>query len=152
MGACENRRLRRPDQREWSPPARAESVLVAVSARRLDLARGLVEGRPIAIVHFQYGPIVAVLAVPGRLLGDVRLSSALATAALVVAVLAASRRSSSSMARLGAPLAVAVMPFTLGMILEAWVDVLMMSGFAGWLIRRRDHPRLAVVCLAACFR
>jgi hypothetical protein len=48
------------------------------------------------------------------------------------------------------PLAVAVMPFTLGMIENAWVDVFMMAGFAGWWLLRRDHPRLAVACLATC--
>ncbi len=98
----------------------------------------------------QYGPMVAVLAVPGHLAGDVRLSNALGTIVLVAAVWALARRSSSPVARIGAPLAAAVMPFTLGMVIEGWVDVFMMAGFTGWLVLRRRHPRLAVLCLATC--
>lgn len=101
-------------------------------------------------VPFQYGPLVSIFAIPGYLLGDVRFSSLLATAVLVIAVWMAARNSDSPSVRLGAPLAVAVMPFTLGMILQTWVDVYMMAGFAGWLVLRRRHPRLAVVCLASC--
>jgi hypothetical protein len=71
--------------------------------------------------HVHVGPPVAAGALAVLVaLGDVRLSNALGTIVLVVAVWAMARRSPSPVARIGAPLAVAVMPFTLGVIIETW--------------------------------
>ncbi len=99
--------------------------------------------------HFPYGPIVPILAVPGRLLGDVRVMSMLCVLVTVAGLwrLAAQGDSASDAHRVVA-LALAS-PLWVGMVHEGWVDVYMMAGIVWWLGLRRDHPGWATLALAA---
>ena len=97
--------------------------------------------------HFPYGPIVPILAAPGRLIGDVRVMSVVCVAAIVIGlwylVWQGSHRPDAHRV-----LAIALaMPLSVGMIHESWVDVNMMVGIVWWLALQRDHRRWAVVAL-----
>ncbi len=103
----------------------------------------------VVLGHFAYGPIVPILAVPGRLLGDVRVMSMVSVLATVAGIwyLAAHGDASPDAHRVAA-LALAS-PLWVGMVNQTWVDVYMMAGIVWWLALRRDHPGWATVALAA---
>jgi glycosyl transferase family 87 len=99
--------------------------------------------------HFPYGPDVAVLAVPGQALGDVRVMSVLAIAATLAGLWWLARQglhrgSAHRIVALGL-----ASPLCVGMVLFAWVDVYMMAFLVGWLALRRSHRRWSIVLLAA---
>ena len=98
--------------------------------------------------HFAYGPSVPILAVPGRLLGDVRVMSVACMAATVAGIwwLARQGQEASDAHRVAA-LAVAS-PLWAGMILNTWVDVYMMVGIVWWLALRRDHRIWSIALLS----
>ncbi|MBV8194688.1 MAG: DUF2029 domain-containing protein [Candidatus Dormibacteraeota bacterium] len=102
------------------------------------------------IIHFQYLPGVAILAAPARLLGDSRISGAVAAAVLFVFTVGLARQGEATQS--GRTLRVTalalVLPVTATMTHYGWVDVYAMAGFAGWLALRRDHRHWAVVALA----
>lgn len=100
-------------------------------------------------VHFQYLPGVALLGALGQLLGDVRVTGALAMLGLIAACVALARQARARDPRGLRVLALCLaLPMTAVMILLGWVDVYSVAGFAGWLALRRRHPRWAVACLA----
>lgn len=100
-------------------------------------------------VHFQYLPGAAILAAPGRLVGDVRLMSLVASAVLVVFCVALAYESPERAARAWKVAALSVIiPLTLVMVHFSWVDVYCMAGFAGWVTLRRRHPRFGIAALA----
>ena len=99
--------------------------------------------------HFAYGPIVPVLAVPGRLLGDVRVMSMVCVLATVAGIWRlAGQGDAASDAHRVAALALAS-PLWVGMVHQSWVDVYMMVGIVWWLALRRDHRGWATVALTA---
>ncbi len=99
--------------------------------------------------HFAYGPIVPLLALPGRLLGDVRVMSMICVLATVAGIwYLAARGDASSDAHRVAALALAS-PLWVGMVHQSWVDVYMMAGIVWWLALRRDHRGWATVALTA---
>jgi hypothetical protein len=103
-------------------------------------------------IHFQYLPGAAIIAAPGRLLGDVRSMSLLFSGLLIIAgvYLAAQSPEGTTRAWRIAGLSLAL-PLTLVMVHFGWVDVYGLAAFAGWVALRRRHPRWAVACLAASF-
>jgi hypothetical protein len=98
--------------------------------------------------HFAYGPSVPILAVPGRLLGDVRVMSVVCMAATVAGIwwLARQGREAPDAHRVAA-LAIAS-PLWVGMLLNCWVDVYMMLGIVGWLALRRNHRGWSMALLS----
>ena len=100
--------------------------------------------------HFQYGPAAAILGVPGQLVGDVRVVYALASAALVVLVVALRDRSGGDRrdGRIGVATLCLAMPLTVGIIRWGWVDVEVMAGLAAWAVLRRRRPAAAAAALA----
>ena len=101
-------------------------------------------------IHFDYGPIIPVLAAPARLLGDIRIASVVLFLALFAAVVAMARRRSDSDWATPRLLALCIAsPLTVAMVDKAWVDIYSAAGFAGWVALRHRHRRLAVLCLAA---
>jgi hypothetical protein len=98
--------------------------------------------------HFAYGPSVPILAVPGRLLGDVRVMSVVCMAATVAGIwwLARQGREAPDAHRVAA-LAIAS-PLWMGMLLNCWVDVYMMLGIVGWLALRRNHRGWSMALLS----
>ena len=109
-----------------------------------------VAGVPVlAPVHFQYLPGVALVAVPGRVLGDVRIMSVAASAALIVFSAMLARQACDGRPRVSRVLALSLaIPTTVAMVQWAWVDLYAVAGMAGWLALRRDHRRWSVVLLA----
>jgi hypothetical protein len=98
--------------------------------------------------HFAYGPSVPILAVPGRLIGDVRVMSVVCVLAIVAGLWRIARQGDQrANAHRVAALALAS-PLMVGMIHESWVDVYMMAGIVGWLALRRDHRGFAMAALA----
>jgi len=100
-------------------------------------------------LHFQYLPGVALIAAPARLLGDVRVMSVVAAAALAAFAVRLALQSDTRRERAVKVGAVCLaLPMTVAMVHYALVDVFSMAGFAGWIALRRTHPRWAVACLA----
>jgi hypothetical protein len=96
-------------------------------------------------IHLPYGPVLAVLEAPFRLVGDIRLLHILAALIISIAVLALARRA-GTLER--SACVVMAFPLTIGMILFSWVDVITMAGLAVWLVTFRSHPKVAIIALA----
>jgi hypothetical protein len=96
-------------------------------------------------LHLPYGPILAVLEAPFRLVGDIRLLHIVAALIISVAVLTLARRA-GTLDR--SACVVMAFPLTIGMIIFSWVDIITMAGLAVWLVTFRSHPKLAIIALA----
>ncbi len=97
--------------------------------------------------HFPYNPGALFLAIPGRLVGDIRVSELLAMAMLTLAITLLARR---NLPRQYSWWVLAIMlasPFTTHMVVQAWVEVFAMSGLATWLWLRESHPWTSIVVL-----
>jgi len=98
---------------------------------------------------FNYGPVVVLLSIPARLLGDVRLTLVVLNIAVLAAALIWLRRAwpdrpfDATIAALWA-----ASPFIPLMILNAWTDVFCFAGLAWWLVLRDRHRNWSVVLLA----
>jgi hypothetical protein len=99
---------------------------------------------------FDYGPMVVLLSVPSRLLGDVRLTVLALNVAIIATVLVWSRRAWGDH-RL-APMITALWaasPFVPFMVLTEWADSFCVAGFAWWLVLRDRHRGWATAALTA---
>jgi Glycosyltransferase family 87 len=95
-------------------------------------------------LHFPYGPILPVLEIPFRLIGDIRILHVVAGLITVGAVLALARRAGT----LDRSACVAMaFPLTIAMILFSWVDIVTMAGLAVWMVSFRTHPKIATLAL-----
>ncbi len=95
-----------------------------------------------------YGPMVVVLSVPARLLGDVRLMVLVLNVAILAAILVWARRGTGSH-RL-APTITALWvasPFVPFMVLTEWTDTFCVAGLAWWLVLRERHRGWATAVL-----
>jgi hypothetical protein len=111
------------------------------------LFRYYVEANPDHVLApFDYGPILPLLAIPGEVLGDVRVMSVVCVAVIVAGVWCMARRSAPRDTHRVAALALAV-PLWAGMVDQSWVDTYMMAGIIGWLALRRRHRRWAILLL-----
>ena len=100
--------------------------------------------------HFPYGPLPAVLGVPGWLVGDVRWSVAACCAGFVILATMLARRAEKSTVHGRAVAALCLsLPIFGPMILNSWVDAEMVVALALWLWMRPHHPRWSVLALAA---
>jgi hypothetical protein len=97
---------------------------------------------------FGYGPMVVLLSLPARLLGDVRLTVAALNVAILAAVLVWARRRGAS-ARLGPTLSAlwVASPLVPLMVLTEWTDTFSIAGFAWWLVLRERHRTWAIAAL-----
>jgi multidrug transporter EmrE-like cation transporter len=95
-------------------------------------------------LHLPYGPVVPVLEVPFRLLGDIRVLHAMAAVVTMAAVLTLARRA-GTLNR--SACVVMAFPLTVGMVVCSWVDVITMAGLAVWMVSFRSHPRVATFAL-----
>lgn len=95
-----------------------------------------------------YGPMVVLLSVPSRLLGDVRLTVAALNLLILAAVLTWARRASGGR-RFNPTIAAlcAASPFLPFMVLTEWTDTFCVAGFAWWLVLRDRHRNWAVAAL-----
>lgn len=103
-------------------------------------------------VHFDYLPGAVLLAAPARLIGDVRVMSVVAFAALIFFVTRIALDSPNGRSRMFHVLALSLAsPLTLAMVHWAWLDVYSMTGLAGWLALRKKHHRWSIALLAIAF-
>lgn len=101
----------------------------------------------LASSHYPYGPGVLLLSVPGRLLGDVRISDLLAALVLVAAVVVlASRRGGSEQGWRFLALCL-TLPFLPHMISLGFVEIYLAAAIAVWLCWTESHPWTATVVL-----
>jgi hypothetical protein len=101
--------------------------------------------------HLPYGPSVAVAALPGAVVGDIRVASVLWAIAAGAAVLLVARQGTLSAAsrRLLLILTVAL-PLIPSMVVTAWPETLMVATFGLSLALHRRHAVWTVVAIAAC--
>jgi hypothetical protein len=95
-----------------------------------------------------YGPMVVLLSVPARLVGDVRLTVAALNVAILAAILVWSRRGTGSH-RLAPTIAAlwVASPFVPFMVISEWTDTFCVAGLAWWLVLRERHRGWATVVL-----
>lgn len=102
--------------------------------------------------HFLYGPSVALLAIPGRLIGDVRASEIVAFAVLGVVLFVDARRRPDWPSLRGLFIVLmAVFPVTAAMLLGSFVDIYPVVAFSLWLAVGRQRPWLGAFCIAVVF-
>ena len=97
---------------------------------------------------FAYGPMVVLLSLPSRLLGDVRLTVIGLNVAILAAVLVWARRAGGDH-RLAPTITalLAASPFVPFMVLFEWTDSFCVAGFAWWLVLRERHRAWATAAL-----
>jgi hypothetical protein len=95
-----------------------------------------------------YGPMVVLLSIPSRLLGDVRLT-ALALNLSILAALVVWARRGTGHHRLSSTITAlwAASPFVPLMVLSEWTDSFCVAGVAWWLVLRERHRAWATVAL-----
>jgi hypothetical protein len=98
---------------------------------------------------FNYGPVVVLLSLPARLLGDVRLTLVGLNIAILAAAVIWLRRAWPGR-HLGPTITAlwAACPFIPLMILTAWTDVFCFAGLAWWLVLRDRNRNWSIVFLA----
>jgi Glycosyltransferase family 87 len=98
---------------------------------------------------FNYGPVVVLLSLPARLLGDVRVTLVVLNIAILVAALIWLRRAWPGR-HFGPTIAAlwAASPFIPLMVLNAWTDVFCFAGLAWWLVLRDRNRNWSIVLLA----
>jgi hypothetical protein len=101
----------------------------------------------LASSHFPYGPGVLLLSVPGRLLGDVRLSDLLAVLVLVAAVVVLARRRGGSEQGWRFLALCLTLPFLPHMISLGFAELYLVAAIAVWLCWTDSHPWAATLVL-----
>ena len=103
----------------------------------------------IAPMHLQYGPAVPLLAAPARALGDVRVLTVVACAVFVAATWSLAGQGRVGVNGRWRMVALAIAsPFFAAMVVNGWVDMLCLAGFAGWLAWRDRHRSIGIAGLA----
>ena len=97
-------------------------------------------------IPFNYGPAAAVIDVPGRLLGDVRIVH-LVLAVVLVGCVAVLARHADAATRFRVLALASLLPLTLALIHYAWVDLPALAFFALWLTVRDRHAWGAAMAL-----
>ncbi|MGA8207147.1 MAG: hypothetical protein WB867_03870 [Candidatus Dormiibacterota bacterium] len=99
------------------------------------------------LAHYPFWPGVLLLSVPGRLLGDVRVSNLLAAAAVIAALtVLAKRHGGTGLAWRCLALSL-TLPFWPFMIRQAWAEIFFIAAVALWLVLRDQHRAASVAVL-----
>lgn len=101
----------------------------------------------LASSHYPYGPGVLLLSVPGRLLGDVRLSDLLAALVLIAAVVVLARRQGGSEQGWRCLALCLTLPFLPHMISLGFAELYLAAAIAVWLCWTDSHPWAATAVL-----
>jgi Glycosyltransferase family 87 len=96
--------------------------------------------------HFGYGPGILLLGLPGRLLGDVRLSQAAVWVAIAVVIATVARRQPSAVG-VGSAALVLLSPFGVDLAEHAFNDATGVLCLLLWFLGRQRHPRWARLAL-----
>jgi hypothetical protein len=100
------------------------------------------------LAHYFFGPAVLILSIPGRLLGDVRVSNLLAVVALIVAVTLLAKRHGGGQQAWRCLALCLTLPFFPLMIFQAWAEIYLMAAIALWVLLRDRHRASSVAILA----
>ncbi|HVB14182.1 MAG TPA: hypothetical protein VNH38_05425 [Candidatus Dormibacteraeota bacterium] len=98
------------------------------------------------LAHYFYLPGVLLLSIPGRLVGDIRVSDLLAWVALVGAITILARRHGGGEQAWRTLALCLTLPFFSLMILFAWTEIYLIAAIALWLVLR-DRRRLSAVLI-----
>ena len=101
----------------------------------------------LASSHYPYGPGVLLLSIPGRILGDVRLSDLLAVLVLVAAVVILARRQGGSEQGWRCLALCLTLPFLPHMISLGFAELYLAAAIAVWLCWVDSHPWAAIAVL-----
>jgi len=99
------------------------------------------------LAHYFYLPGVLLLSIPGRLLGDIRVSCLLAAVALVGAITLLARRHGGSEQGWRCLALCLTLPFFPLMVLYGWTEIYPITGIALWLVLRERHRISSVLVL-----
>ncbi|HUY10541.1 MAG TPA: hypothetical protein VMW80_14045 [Candidatus Dormibacteraeota bacterium] len=99
------------------------------------------------VAHYTDLPGVILLSIPGRLLGDVRLSDMLAVLVLIAAITMLARRYGGAEQGWRCLAICLTLPFFPLMILLAWSEIYLMALIPLWLVLRDQHRLISVVIL-----
>ena len=97
--------------------------------------------------HYPFWPGVFLLSIPGRLVGDVRVSNLLAAAALITALTILAKRSGGGQLGWRCLALCLTLPFWSLMIRQAWAEIFFIAAVALWLVLRESHRTIAVLIL-----
>ena len=96
---------------------------------------------------FPYGPGALLLVIPGRLLGDVRVSEILLMGLLALAIAMIARRTLGPSHAWWLVALLLACPFTTFMVIQSWIEVASVAGIIVWLWLRERSPCVAVCAL-----
>jgi hypothetical protein len=99
------------------------------------------------LAHYPFWPGVVLLSVPGRLVGDVRLSNLLAAAALIAALTALAKRHGGAELAWRCLVLCLTLPFWPFLIRQAWAEIYFIAAVSLWLLLRDRHRVTSVVVL-----
>jgi len=101
----------------------------------------------VPLAHYTYWPGVLLLSVPGRLIGDIRVSNLLAAVALIAAITVLAKRHGGGEHAWRCLVLCLTLPFFPFMILQAWAEVYLMAAIALWILLRDKHRTSSVAIL-----
>lgn len=96
--------------------------------------------------HYFYWPGVLLLSIPGRLLGDVRLSDLLGAVALIAGITILAKRRGGPEQAWRCLVLCLTLPFVPLMILLGWPEIYLVAAIALWLVLRDQH-RIASIAI-----
>ena len=99
------------------------------------------------LAHYPFWPGVVLLSIPGRLVGDVRVSNLLAAAALIASLTVMAKRHGGAQLGWRCLALCLTLPFWPAMIRQAWAEIFFISAVALWLSLRESHRASAVLIL-----
>lgn len=99
------------------------------------------------LAHYPFWPGVFLLSIPGRLVGDVRVSNLLAAAALIAAITILANRHGGAQLGWRCLALCLTLPFWSLMIRQAWAEIFFIAAVALWLALREHHRTIAVLIL-----
>lgn len=99
------------------------------------------------VLHYPYLPGLLLISVPFRMMGDIRVGSAVAMIVIVFAVCLIARRHCAPQSVGAVTATLVAMPSWPFMIAQAWPEIYVVAGIALWLALRERWPRLAILPL-----
>jgi hypothetical protein len=97
--------------------------------------------------HYPFWPAVLLLSVPGRVVGDVRVSNLLAAAAVIASLAVLAKRNGGRELAWRCLALSLTLPFWPFMIRQAWPEIFFIAAIALWLVLRDRHRATSVLVL-----
>lgn len=97
--------------------------------------------------HYFYWPAVLLLSIPGRLVGDIRVSNLVAAVALIAAVTVLAHRHGGPEQAWRCLALCLTLPFFPLMILLGWAEIYTIAAIVLWLVLRERHRTVSILIL-----